>query len=123
MTAERLRVVLADDHSVVRDGLRFLSRSGPQAVIDAAVNAMRTGRNQYPPGHGAPELLDAVIEHQRTRYGLDWGRENVVITTGATEAIAGAAPEPFNFRAGLRVQTLVETIQTSSREGRWLAVA
>ena len=38
------------------------------------------------------------------------------------DAIAGKTPEPFNFRKGLRIQTLVETIQTSSREGRWLDV-
>jgi len=35
------------------------------------------------------------------------------------EAIAGKRSEPFNFRAGLRIQTLVETIQQSSREGGW----
>ncbi len=35
------------------------------------------------------------------------------------EAIAGKCSEPFNFRAGLRIQTLVETIQQSSREGGW----
>ena len=38
------------------------------------------------------------------------------------EAIAGKRPEPFNFRAGLRVQELVETIHRSSREGAWVAV-
>lgn len=36
------------------------------------------------------------------------------------EAIAGKRDEPFNFRAGLRVQKLVETIQTSSREVAWM---
>jgi predicted dehydrogenase len=36
------------------------------------------------------------------------------------EAVAGKAAEPFNFAAGLRVQTLVETIHKSSRESRWL---
>ena len=34
-------------------------------------------------------------------------------------AIGNEIPEPFNFRAGLRIQTLVETIQTSSRERVW----
>ena len=34
-------------------------------------------------------------------------------------AVAGRRPEPFNFRAGLRIQTLVETIQESSRAGAW----
>jgi N-succinyldiaminopimelate aminotransferase len=51
---------------------------------------MRSGRNQYPPGHGSPELVDAVIRHQQRHYGLDLAPENVVVTTGATEAIAGA---------------------------------
>ncbi len=38
------------------------------------------------------------------------------------DAIAGRAPEPFGFRAGQHVQELVETIQRSSREARWLSV-
>lgn len=41
---------------------------------------------------------------------------------GFAEAIAGKRPEPFNFRAGLRIQTLVETIKASSKEGRWMKV-
>ena len=39
------------------------------------------------------------------------------------EAIAGLRPEPFDFRAGERIQMLVETIQASAREGRWLDAA
>ena len=35
------------------------------------------------------------------------------------EAIAGRRPEPFNFRAGLRIQTLVEAIHASSRAAAW----
>ena len=38
------------------------------------------------------------------------------------DAIAGRRPEPFNFRAGLRIQTLVETIHASSRAGAWREV-
>ena len=41
---------------------------------------------------------------------------------GFAQAIAGTQPEPFGFRAGLRIQTLVETIHRSSKEGRWLTV-
>jgi predicted dehydrogenase len=41
---------------------------------------------------------------------------------GFAKAIAGLHPEPFNFRAGLRIQTLVETIQASSRQQKWLVV-
>ena len=39
------------------------------------------------------------------------------------EAIAGLRPEPFDFRAGERIQMLVETFQASAREGRWLDAA
>ena len=41
---------------------------------------------------------------------------------GYINAIAGKAPEPFNFRAGLRIQALVETIQCSSAAQVWMDV-
>jgi N-succinyldiaminopimelate aminotransferase len=71
-------------------GQGFPDEDGPAEVIEAAVAALRGGRNQYPPGHGTPELLDAVIGHQRRHYGLELERSQVVATTGATEAIAAA---------------------------------
>src|SRR4051795_8070843 len=71
-------------------GQGFPDEDGPAEVLEAAVAALRGGRNQYPPGHGTPELLDAVIAHQRRHYGLELDRTQVVATTGATEAIAAA---------------------------------
>lgn len=71
-------------------GQGFPDLSGPGSVVEAAYDAMRAGRNQYPPGHGAPELVQAVIAHQQRHYGLDLRPDQVVVTTGATEAIAGA---------------------------------
>jgi predicted dehydrogenase len=41
---------------------------------------------------------------------------------GYVDAIAGTTPEPFNFRAGARIQTLVEAIQASSRARAWKLV-
>ena len=71
-------------------GQGFPDEDGPSSVVDVAVEAMRAGRNQYPPGHGTPEMVAAVIEHQRACYGLELEPAQVVVTTGATEAIAGA---------------------------------
>ena len=71
-------------------GQGFPDEDGPSSVVDVAVAAMRAGRNQYPPGHGTPELVAAVIEHQRACYGIELEPAEVVVTTGATEAIAGA---------------------------------
>jgi predicted dehydrogenase len=41
---------------------------------------------------------------------------------GFLAAIVDGSEEPFNFRAGLRIQTLLEEIGHSSREGRWREV-
>jgi N-succinyldiaminopimelate aminotransferase len=71
-------------------GQGFPDEDGPAEVIDAAVSALRGGRNQYPPGHGTPELIGAVVRHQRRHYGLELEPSQVVATTGATEAIAAA---------------------------------
>jgi N-succinyldiaminopimelate aminotransferase len=81
---------LAVRTGAVNLGQGFPDVDGPAAIVDAAVAAMRGGRNQYPPGHGSPELIEAVRRHQGGCYGLSLDPEQVVITTGATEAIAGA---------------------------------
>jgi N-succinyldiaminopimelate aminotransferase len=60
-------------------------------MIEAAAQAMREGRNQYPPGPGIPELRAAIAEHQRRFYGIELDPDGeVLVTTGATEAIAAA---------------------------------
>jgi N-succinyldiaminopimelate aminotransferase len=72
-------------------GQGFPDTDGPDTVIEAAVKAMQSGRNQYAPGIGAPELRTAVAEHQRRFYGLDYDPDTeVVVTTGATEAVAAS---------------------------------
>jgi predicted dehydrogenase len=55
-------------------------------------------------------------------HQLGFNDLKAIEVAGYLEAIAGLRPEPFNFRAGLRIQTLVETIQQSSRAGVWLDV-
>ncbi len=72
-------------------GQGFPDTDGPASVVDAAVQAMHSGRNQYPPTVGAPELRTAVAAHQRRFYGLEYDPDTeIVVTTGATEAIAAA---------------------------------
>jgi N-succinyldiaminopimelate aminotransferase len=70
-------------------GQGFPDTDGPAEMLEAAVDAIRSGRNQYPPGAGVPELRLAIAEHQQRFYGMrvDPDRE-VLVTAGATEAIA-----------------------------------
>ncbi|MEX1147248.1 MAG: aminotransferase class I/II-fold pyridoxal phosphate-dependent enzyme, partial [Sphingomonadales bacterium] len=46
--------------------------------------------NQYPPGRGLPALCRSVADHDRRFYGLDVGPANVLVTVGATEALAAS---------------------------------
>jgi N-succinyldiaminopimelate aminotransferase len=80
---------LATAAGAINLGQGFPDTDGPPSVLDGAVAAIRTGRNQYPPGRGIPELREAIAEHQQRFYGLvvDPERE-VLVTVGATEAIA-----------------------------------
>ncbi|GAA2310674.1 pyridoxal phosphate-dependent aminotransferase [Glycomyces scopariae] len=82
---------LAQRHGAVNLGQGFPDESGPEHVVEAAVAAMRDGRNQYPPMPGVPELREAIAAHQRDWYGLAPSPEDgVVVTAGATEAIAAS---------------------------------
>lgn len=56
-------------------------------------------------------------------HQLGFNDLKAIEVAGYVQAIAGQRPEPFNFRKGLGIQTLVERIQTSSRERRWQSVA
>jgi len=72
-------------------GQGFPDTDGPQVVLDAAVQAIREGHNQYPPGLGVPELRAAVAAHQQRFYALNYDPDTeVLVTAGATEAISAA---------------------------------
>jgi N-succinyldiaminopimelate aminotransferase len=82
---------LAERTGSINLGQGFPDRDGPPEVAEAAVAAIRAGRNQYPPGPGIPELRAAVAEHQRRFYGIDLDPDQgVLVTAGATEAITAA---------------------------------
>jgi N-succinyldiaminopimelate aminotransferase len=82
---------LAASTGAINLGQGFPDTDGPREVLDAAVDAIRSGVNQYPPGPGMPVLREAVAEHQQRFYGLDVDPDTeVLVTAGATEALAGA---------------------------------
>ena len=60
-------------------------------MLDAAIAAINSGVNQYPPGPGMAVLREAIAAHQQRFYGLNYDPDSeVFVTTGATEALAGS---------------------------------
>ncbi|TPE50472.1 Gfo/Idh/MocA family protein [Amaricoccus solimangrovi] len=53
-------------------------------------------------------------------HQLGFNDLKAIEVAGFVRAIAGEQPEPFNFRAGARIMTLVEAIATSSRTRAWV---
>jgi predicted dehydrogenase len=74
-------------------------------------------RIEAAPDHPPYGLFCVAPGHQ-----LGFNDLKAIEAAGFLDAVAGRRPEPFNFRAGLRIQTLVETIHASSRAGAWQEV-
>jgi N-succinyldiaminopimelate aminotransferase len=82
---------LAETTGSINLGQGFPDEDGPPEVLEAAVEAIRSGRNQYPPGIGVGELRRAIADHQKRFYGIDLDPDTqVLVTAGATEALAAA---------------------------------
>ncbi|MEA4943342.1 MAG: pyridoxal phosphate-dependent aminotransferase [Propionicimonas sp.] len=82
---------LAARTGAINLGQGFPDVDGPAFIADAAIAAIRAGRNQYPPGDGIAELRQAVAAHQARHYGLAVDPDaEVLVTTGASEGLAAA---------------------------------
>ena len=81
---------LARAHGAVNLGQGFPDFGWPDDVVAKAAEALTGASNQYPPMRGLPELREAVADHYRTHQRLELGAEQVIVTSGATEAIAAA---------------------------------
>ncbi len=81
---------LARETGAINLGQGFPDAPGPPDVLQAAADALLTRSNQYPPSMGLLELRTAVADHYRAHQRLDVAAEAVMITSGATEALAAA---------------------------------
>ena len=79
---------LARAHDAINLGQGFPELPEPPELIAAAQAALAERSNQYPPMRGLPELRSGVADYYRRAQGLELGADNVVVTSGGTEALA-----------------------------------
>jgi N-succinyldiaminopimelate aminotransferase len=80
----------ARETGAINLGQGFPDSNGPPDVVEAAARALIERSNQYPPSSGIPELRAAAADHYRHHQGLDLTPDEIIVTSGATEALAAA---------------------------------
>ncbi|NIJ09494.1 aspartate/methionine/tyrosine aminotransferase [Sphingomonas vulcanisoli] len=81
---------LARARGAINLGQGFPDGDGPADVRQEAARALIEGPNQYPPMMGLPALREAVARHYAEHQGLTLTSDQVLVTSGATEALAAA---------------------------------
>ncbi|MEY4633499.1 MAG: hypothetical protein RLZ18_871 [Actinomycetota bacterium] len=81
---------LALSTGAINLGQGFPDYNGPAEVLHIAQQEIASGNNQYPPGKGMAELRDAIAQHQKRFWNLEYHADDeILVTMGATEALAG----------------------------------
>ncbi len=81
---------LARELGAINLGQGFPEMAEPPELIAAAQAALVGHSNQYPPMRGLADLRGAIADYYRREQGLDLGPDNVVVTSGGTEALAAS---------------------------------
>lgn len=79
---------LANACGAVNLGQGFPEGLEPAALIERLTEADRTGPHQYPSMMGTPNLRAAVAAHEHKEWGLPTDPSEIMVTSGATEALA-----------------------------------
>jgi N-succinyldiaminopimelate aminotransferase len=84
---ERMSIA-ALEHGAVNLGQGFPDFGWPEPLVEEAARLLLEGSNQYPPSRGLRALREAIAAHYARHHGLELSADQVVVTSGATEALA-----------------------------------
>ncbi|BBD06910.1 pyridoxal phosphate-dependent aminotransferase [Desulfovibrio ferrophilus] len=86
--------VLEKAHRMEREGISVIHMEvgepdfdTPNAVIEAAERAMRSGQTHYTHSMGLLELREAIAGHYHAQYGVEVSPERIVVTQGTSPAM------------------------------------
>ena len=81
--------VLASMPDVISLGVGEPDFDTPRVIVEAGVEALRSGRTHYTSNYGTLELREALSTHLQRRYDVAYDpTTEMVITVGASEALA-----------------------------------
>ncbi len=81
--------VLASMPDVISLGVGEPDFDTPRVIVEAGVEALRSGRTHYTSNYGTLELREALAAHLQRRYDVSYDpATEMVITVGASEALS-----------------------------------
>ncbi len=90
------RALKAAGHDVISLSAGEPDFDTPQNVKDAAIRAMQAGETKYTDVSGIPALRDAIAAKFKRDSGIDYKREEVMISNGAKQIIFNAMLASLN---------------------------
>lgn len=94
--AKKARELVAKGFDVINLSFGEPDFQTPQYIKDAAKQAIDDGFTFYTPVAGYPELRQAIADKLKRDNNLDYKPENIVVSTGAKQAIANAVMSLVN---------------------------
>lgn len=81
---------LARELGAINLGQGFPEWDEPRELVEAAQRALADRSNQYPPMRGLGQLRGAIAAYYAREQDLTLAEDQIVVTSGATEALAAA---------------------------------
>ncbi len=87
---KKARELAAKGHKVISLSVGEPDFKTPKHICDAAKKAVDDGFHGYSPVAGYPDLRMAIANKLKRDNNLEWGSENIVVSTGAKHSLANA---------------------------------
>jgi aspartate aminotransferase len=93
---KKARELAALGHKVISLSVGEPDFKTPDHICEAAKKAIDDGFHGYSPVAGYPELRMAIANKLKRDNNLEWGSENIVVSTGAKHSLANAIAALIN---------------------------
>lgn len=92
----RAKAMKAEGIDIVNFGVGEPDLDTPDNIKEAAIKAIRDGFTKYTPVGGIDPLKDAIIDKFKNDNGLDYVREEIIVSCGAKHSLYNIAQAVFS---------------------------